>query len=95
MDTKKSTGKPLSPAAYSPLDRIARMLQEERDLARSQMADKLRAQFSHCERVSRMTLMLAIEKAEQAEANTCICGDSPQHAELFGTTQEATQDGNV
>jgi len=45
------------------------MLREERDLARTQMADELRAQFSHVERVSRMTLMLAIAKAEQAEAN--------------------------
>lgn len=68
MDTKKSTGKPSSPAACVPLDRMTSMLREERDIARSQMADELRAQFSHCERISRMTLMLAIAKAEQAES---------------------------
>ena len=51
------------------VDRVARMLREERDMARSQMADELRAQFSHSGRVSRMTLMLAIEKAERAEEN--------------------------
>jgi len=44
-----------------------RKLRQEHNEARSQMADELRAQFSHCEYISRMALMLAIEKAERAE----------------------------
>lgn len=77
QDATRAAGS--SAPAGSPLDRIARMLREERDLARAQMADELRAQFSHCERVSRMTLMLAIAKAEQAEANmvSANVGKSP------------------
>ena len=48
-------------------DRIQRILREERDLARSQMADELRRQFSHREYISRMELMEAIAKADKQE----------------------------
>lgn len=60
-------GRRIEPKEPEPESRVERMLREERDITRSQMADELRAKFSHCEYISRMELMEAILKAEKAE----------------------------